>query len=69
MRFFKSHLATIADVEIYPLTALLLFFVIFMIVLWWAYGAPKQYFEGASKLPFEEESEETKPLEDETTNS
>jgi cbb3-type cytochrome oxidase subunit 3 len=55
IRFVKHYFDGIADVEIYPIISLLLFFIVFVTMLVHVLKMPKKNIEKISNLPLEED--------------
>ena len=55
IRFVKHYFEGIADVEIYPIISLLLFFIVFITMLIHVMKIPKTSIEKISNLPLEED--------------
>ena len=55
IRFVKHYFEGMADVEIYPIISLLLFFIVFITMLVHVLRIPKQSIKEVSNLPLEEE--------------
>ena len=55
LKFVKHNLETIADVEIYPIISLSIFFVIFASYTIWAMTYKKETIKELSNLPFKDE--------------
>jgi hypothetical protein len=55
IRFVKHYFDGIADVEIYPIISLLLFFIVFVTMLIHVLKIPKEKIEKISNLPLEED--------------
>jgi len=51
---FIYYLEKITGVGIYPLLSLLIFFVFFVAMITWVFGADKKYFKSMQYLPFSE---------------
>ncbi len=49
----KEALQSLAGVEVYPITSLIIFFVIFMIVVIWALSLDKKVISEMEKLPLD----------------
>lgn len=56
LKFVKHNLETIADVEIYPIISLSLFFIIFITFFIWAMTYSKERINELSDLPFKEDN-------------
>jgi cytochrome c oxidase cbb3-type subunit 3 len=48
---FKNYLENIADVGIYPMASLLIFFIFFTLLAIWALRANKQYIDHMKNIP------------------
>lgn len=55
----KNYLEQIADVSIYPVAALTIFFLVFVLISIWAFGATKNYINTMENLPLGTEPEIT----------
>ncbi|GLB48903.1 hypothetical protein Y10_12710 [Neptunitalea sp. Y10] len=55
LKFIKHHLDTIADIEIYPIISLLIFFLFFTMIIVRAFTKKKDYIKEISALPLEDE--------------
>lgn len=53
MKIVMHSLEQIAGVEIYPIIALIIFFVFFMLVAYMVISAPKEYIEEMRHLPLD----------------
>jgi cytochrome c oxidase cbb3-type subunit IV len=60
LKFIKSHLDTIAGVEIFPLISFIIFFVFFLVLLVWVFRADKRYIMEAEQLPLDQDPLQTK---------
>jgi cbb3-type cytochrome oxidase subunit 3 len=56
LRFIKHHLDTIQGIEIYPIISLLIFFLFFAAVIWYAVNASKKSIHESEMLPFDDNS-------------
>ncbi len=52
---FIHYLTSIADIEIYPLISLSIFFVFFIVLLWYVFTANKNELVTLKNLPFEQD--------------
>lgn len=52
---FINYLKTIAGVEVYPLTSLLIFFVFFFLLIVYAVRANKQHIQEMKNIPLDKE--------------
>lgn len=52
-KFVKGHMESIADVEIYPIISLVIFFTFFVLLFLWVITAKKEYINKVSQLPFD----------------
>jgi cbb3-type cytochrome oxidase subunit 3 len=52
---FIHYLTSIADIEIYPLISLTIFFVFFIVLLWYVFTANKNELVTLKNLPFEQD--------------
>ncbi|MCV6628338.1 MAG: CcoQ/FixQ family Cbb3-type cytochrome c oxidase assembly chaperone [Flavobacteriaceae bacterium] len=59
LKFIKGHMASMDGVEIYPIISLLIFFTFFVGLFWWVYTAKKDYIQEVSKLPFDNDTNNT----------
>ncbi|MCP1996598.1 CcoQ/FixQ family Cbb3-type cytochrome c oxidase assembly chaperone [Flavobacterium sp. HSC-61S13] len=57
LKFIKHNMDTISGIEIYPIIALIIFFVFFAGLTLWVYTYKKDKIKELSQLPFEEELE------------
>lgn len=57
LKFIKHNMDTISGIEIYPIIALIIFFVFFAALTLWVYTYKKDKINEMSQLPFEEELE------------
>lgn len=48
---------TISGIEIFPIIALLIFFLFFVGLIWWVYGYQKSTINELSRLPLEDNGE------------
>ena len=51
---FKHYLESITGVGIYPVVSLMLFFLFFGLMAWWALKADKKYIKALKHIPFPE---------------
>lgn len=58
LRFIKHHLDTIQGIEIYPIISLLIFFLFFAAVIWYAVKRPEESIHRSEMLPFEDANTE-----------
>ncbi len=49
---------SIADIEIYPIISLLIFFIFFVALFWWVITAKKDYIKKVSNLPFDNKNDD-----------
>ena len=54
---FINYLENISGVDVYGLTAFMIFFVFFIIIAIWAWKADKKLISYLSNLPFQSENE------------
>ncbi len=54
LRFIKHHMASISDIEIYPIISLLIFFLFFSAVVWHVLKTPEKVIHENEMLPFED---------------
>lgn len=47
---------SIADIEIYPIISLLIFFTFFVALFWWVITAKKDYIETVSNMPLDNQN-------------
>lgn len=59
LKFIKGHMASMDGVEIYPIISLLIFFTFFVGLFWWVYTTKKDYIKEVSKLPFDNDTNNT----------
>ncbi len=57
LKFMRHPLETIANVEIYPIISLLMFFVFFIVLYAWVIGYRKEKITEMSLLPFDGEQD------------
>ena len=50
---FKNYLESIADVGIYPMASLLIFFIFFTLLAIWAFRANKKYIDHMKNIPLD----------------
>jgi len=55
LKFIKHNLETIANVEVYPIISLTIFFIVFISFGIWAMTYSKEKINELSNLPFKEE--------------
>ncbi|WP_242120442.1 CcoQ/FixQ family Cbb3-type cytochrome c oxidase assembly chaperone [Aestuariivivens sediminicola] len=58
LKFIKNHMESIADIEIYPIISLLIFFIFFVALFWWVITAKKDYIKKVSNLPFDNKNDD-----------
>ncbi|MCK5908015.1 MAG: CcoQ/FixQ family Cbb3-type cytochrome c oxidase assembly chaperone [Flavobacteriales bacterium] len=56
LRFIKHHMDTIQGIEIYPIISLLIFFLFFSAVVWYAIKTPQESIDESEMLPFDDEN-------------
>ena len=56
LRFIKHHMDTIQGIEIYPIISLLIFFLFFAAVVWYAVKTSDESIHVSEMLPFDEEN-------------
>lgn len=56
LKFVKHNLETIADVEVYPIISLTIFFIVFVAFTIWAMTYSKDKIKELSDLPFKEDN-------------
>ncbi len=49
---------SIADIEIYPIISLLIFFIFFVALFWWVITAKKDYIKKVSNLPLDNKNDD-----------
>jgi cytochrome c oxidase cbb3-type subunit IV len=54
---FIHYLETITGVEVYPLISLLIYFIFFVLLFWYAYRTDKKHFQRMSEIPLTDEPE------------
>jgi cytochrome c oxidase cbb3-type subunit IV len=54
LKYIKHHMATMEGVEVYPLIALAIFFLIFLYYAFWAVKADRSYISHLSDLPLDQ---------------
>lgn len=57
LKFIKHNMETISGIEIFPIIALLIFFLFFVGLIWWIYGYQKSTINELSRLPLEDNGE------------
>lgn len=55
LKFVKHNLESIADVEVYPIISLSIFFIVFVAFFIWAMTYKKETIKELSDLPFKED--------------
>ena len=60
LKFIKHHMAGIENIEIYPIISLMIFFIFFSAVTWYALKAPKRAMEENEMLPFDDSTQENR---------
>lgn len=58
LKFMRHPLETIANVEIYPIISLLMFFIFFVVLYAWVIGYKKEKITEMSLLPFDTDKED-----------
>ncbi|WP_242094624.1 CcoQ/FixQ family Cbb3-type cytochrome c oxidase assembly chaperone [Aestuariivivens sediminicola] len=58
LKFIKNHMESIADIEIYPIISLLIFFIFFVALFWWVITAKKDYIKKVSNLPLDNKNDD-----------
>ncbi|MGB5242525.1 MAG: CcoQ/FixQ family Cbb3-type cytochrome c oxidase assembly chaperone [Lutimonas sp.] len=53
LKYIKHHVDSIVGIEIYPIISLLLFFLVFTVMLIYAFRIPKESIEEKSSLPLD----------------
>lgn len=56
LKFIKHHMAGIADIEIYPLISLAIFFLFFVGLTFYVIKSDKKHIERISNLPLEDDN-------------
>ena len=56
LRFIKHHMDTIQGIEIYPIISLLIFFLFFSAVVWYAVKTPEDSIHESEMLPFDDKN-------------
>lgn len=56
LKFVKNHMESIANIEIYPIISLLIFFTFFVALFWWVITAKKDYIETVSNMPLDNQN-------------
>lgn len=59
LKFIKHNMETISGIEIFPIIALLIFFLFFVGLIWWVFGYEKQKISDLSNLPLENNGEQS----------
>ena len=64
LKFIKHNMETIMGIEIYPIIALLIFFVFFVVLITWTFTYRKEAINELSMMPLDEEqnTNDTNPL-------
>ncbi|MBL1212613.1 MAG: cbb3-type cytochrome c oxidase subunit 3 [Ignavibacteriae bacterium] len=62
---FSDNLETIDGVSIFPIIGLILFFLIFIGIVIWAFKADKKYIKKMENIPLENDNEESTNTENE----
>ncbi len=55
LKFIKNHMATISDIDIYPIISFLLFFSVFILMVAYVIAARKEYMTEMAELPFKDD--------------
>ena len=53
LKFIKHHMEGIAGIEIYPLISFIIFFLFFLTLAIWAFGADKEFIKKQSQIPLD----------------
>lgn len=59
LKFIKHNMETIGGIEIFPIIALVIFFLFFIGLLVWVITTKKQYVDYMEQLPLEDDNEMT----------
>lgn len=57
LKLVKGHLETIDGVEVYPIVSLIIFFLFFCALFFWAVAVSKKHIQDMKELPLESDSE------------
>lgn len=55
--FIKKYAASINGIEVYPKVGLIIFGLVFIVMVWFAIRASKEYMDELAHLPIEEEQQ------------
>lgn len=55
LKYVKSHMESIAGIEIFPIISLTIFFTFFVLLFWWVFTAKKDYINEVSSMPLDNE--------------
>lgn len=58
LKFIKHNMETITGIEIYPVIALLIFFIFFSALIVWVFTYRKEALNELSRLPLEQEEQQ-----------
>ncbi len=53
LKFVKHHMASIENIELFPLLALILFMLVFLYFTIWAFSVRKTYISELEKMPLD----------------
>ena len=62
LKFIKQNMETISGIEIYPIIALLIFFLFFTGLILWVFTYNKQKMNELSQLPLQENGEKNEEI-------
>lgn len=54
LKFIKHHMASIGNIEIYPIISFVIFFTFFLAVLWLVFRSDKNLIQKMENLPLED---------------
>ncbi len=57
LKFIKHHMASIVDIEIFPLVSFIIFFTLFTSMLIWVITMKKSYADYMSAMPVNDDDE------------
>lgn len=57
LKFIKSHMSSINDIEIYPVISFLIFFLFFLVMVLWVIKSDKGFISKMQNLPLEDNTE------------
>jgi len=62
---YKDILQSIDNVAIWPVVSFVIFFTFFLVLVWWAFSADKDFIQKMKKLPMDENLSNTNSSRDE----